>query len=165
MDHNIFFRRLLKPETSLSGTATPLLSPDTARATDILARTIWGEARGEPLAGKEAVANVVINRLRHAQKRGGFWWGHTIVDICTKPYQFSCWNENDPNYKKLIAVGSDDAQFAVCLRIARRAVVGTLPDNTGGADHYHADTIMPSWARDRAPIAVIGNHIFYKLEG
>jgi spore germination cell wall hydrolase CwlJ-like protein len=39
-----------------------------------------------------------------------------------------------------------------------------LNDNTHGADHYHADTILPKWAIDRTPVAVIGNHLFYTLE-
>lgn len=64
----------------------------TAGDIDILARTIYGEARGEPWEGKIAVAWVVRNRA----ERGG-WWGDTIREVCLKPWQFSCWNETDPN--------------------------------------------------------------------
>lgn len=158
----MMFYRTLRPE------AAPAIhqpQEDIDRATDILARTIWGEARGERLAGKEAVANVIMNRARLSKARGKFWWGNDVIGICTAYRQFSCWNENDPNYQKILAVGSDNKIFAMCRRIARRAMQGFLEDNTFGADHYHAASITPAWTEDRLPTAQIGNHIFYKLEG
>lgn len=129
-----------------------------ALAIDVLARTLWGEARGEGSAGMQAVANVVINRAG----KGG-WWGDDVVGVCQKPYQFSCWNKDDPNYRKLLSVDETDLHFATAQRIARRAVYGVLPDITGGADHYHAAGIYPVWSKGEKPVAVIGNHIFYKL--
>lgn len=131
---------------------------------DVLARTLWGEARGEGTEGMEAVACVVLNRVRVAQNRGGkFWWGANIIQVCQKPYQFSCWNRSDPNFRKLQAVDENDLYFATALRIARRAVIGALKDQTGGATHYHANSILPYWAKREKPTATIGNHIFYYL--
>lgn len=46
------------------------------KETDILARTIYGEARGESISGMEAVASVVLNRVAFAKRRGRFWWGN-----------------------------------------------------------------------------------------
>jgi len=47
---------------------------------DVLARTLWGEARGEGTTGLEAVANVVLNRVKMAEENGGkFWWGSNII--------------------------------------------------------------------------------------
>lgn len=133
-------------------------------AVDVLARTIWGEARGQPQEGMEAVASVVLNRVAVAQKNGGkYWWGADIISICQKPYQFSCWNRSDPNYKKLIAVTDRDIHFVTCLRIARRALAGTLSDKTGGATHYHTKAISPHWAQGQKPSVIIEDHIFYKL--
>lgn len=132
-------------------------------AVDVLARTIWGEARGEGALGMEAVASVVLNRTAIAQDRGGYWWGNDIISVCQKPYQFSCWNRSDPNYRMLLDVTDKNIHFATCLRIARRAVAGVLQDVTSGATHYHEKSILPSWAKDQVPCAVIGNHIFYKL--
>lgn len=137
---------------------------ETARETDILARTLWGEARSENVAGKEAVANVIMNRLKHAKKKGSFWWGNDLEEICLKPMQFSCWNKSDVNYRRIIAVDSSDPNFAICLRIAWRALNGTLTDNTFGADHYHADYVTPKWSESRVPVAEIGRHLFYRLE-
>lgn len=128
-------------------------------AVDVLARTIWGEARGEGSAGMQAVAGVVLNRAA----RGG-WWGGDIITVCQKPYQFSCWNKDDPNYRQLLAVDARDLYFATARRIACRAVYGRLDDITDGANHYHAAGISPYWARGEKPCAVIGNHIFYDLK-
>ncbi len=131
---------------------------------DVLARTLWGEARGQGDDGLIAVANVVLNRVEIAQSRGGkFWWGNNIIQVCQKPYQFSCWNRTDPNFKKLQDVDEKNLYFATCLRIARRAVADVLEDNTGGATHYHADYIMPYWAKGKTPTTTIRDHIFYKL--
>lgn len=126
--------------------------------TDVLARTLWGEARGEGSAGMHAVACVVMNRV----VRGG-WWGCGVIEVCQKPFQFSCWNKDDPNYRALLAVDHADIHFATALRTARRAVHGVLPDCTSGANHYHAAGIYPVWSRGERPVAVIGNHIFYRL--
>ncbi len=130
---------------------------------DILARTLWGEARGEGSAGMQAVACVILNRVAEAEKRGRYWWGNNIIQVCQKPYQFSCWNRSDPNYKKLQSVGESDLYFATALRMARRAITGTLGDPTQGATHYHAADITPYWARGEKPSAVIGQHIFYRI--
>jgi spore germination cell wall hydrolase CwlJ-like protein len=130
---------------------------------DTMARTMWGEARGQGSLGLQAVACVILNRVRIARERGDMWWGNTIIQVCQKPYQFSCWNKSDPNYKKLLAVGVDNPYFATCLRLARYAVYARLDDPTHGADHYHAAGIMPFWAQHEKPVAVIGDHIFYRL--
>ncbi len=130
---------------------------------DILARTIWGEARGEGKGGMEAVALVILNRLEVSQQKGGYWWGNTLLDICRKPYQFSCWNQDDPNYRKLITVNESDTSFATALRVARRALLGFVKDPTRNATHYHARSIQPFWAKGQSPSAVIGRHVFYRL--
>lgn len=132
---------------------------------DTLARTIWGEARGEGTAGMEAVACVVMNRYR----RPG-WWSRnpdhipddTIAAVCRDPYQFSCWNPTDPNRLKVLGVTEADPLFRQALAIARRAVAGQLPDRTGGATHYYARYIAaPSWAASMRQTASIGVHRFF----
>lgn len=130
---------------------------------DTLARTLWGEARGEGSGGMQAVACVILNRAAHAKKMGGYWWGNTILDICHKPFQFSCWNKEDPNYRKLLSVDEGDVYFVTARRVATRGVLGFLKDTTQGATHYHARGITPKWAIGQKPSAVIGRHIFYKL--
>jgi cell wall hydrolyse, putative len=128
---------------------------------DVLARTIYGEARGESISGQEAIASVVLNRVAFSKRRGRYWWGNSIADVCQAPWQFSCWNKNDPNYQKLIKVGSEDINFCMCRRIAERAIGGTLEDKTNGATHYHTNSCFPAWAHGKQPCAEIGAHLFY----
>ena len=132
---------------------------------DVLARTLWGEARGEGSGGMEAVANVILNRVKVADENDGkYWWGNNIISVCQKPYQFSCWNRSDANYKKVQSVTEkSDIHFATAMRIARRAIADVLDDTTNGATHYHEKSILPDWARGQKPTVQIGNHIFYNL--
>lgn len=131
--------------------------------TDTLARTMWGEARGEGSIGMQAVAAVIRNRLAVSRAHGKFWWGNSIIGVCQKPYQFSCWNRNDPNYRKVLNVDRRDRFFACALALARQSVAGFLGDPTHGATHYHAAGIYPFWSRGQTPTAVIGKHIFYRI--
>lgn len=133
-------------------------------AVDVLARTLWGEARGEGTKGMEAVACVVQNRVAAAKARKGFWWGNDIIAVCQKPFQFSCWNGNDPQRPKVVAVTARNIHFATAIRVARRCVYGGIADITGGATHYHTLDIMPHWTRGVQPVAIIGHHMFYRLE-
>jgi hypothetical protein len=55
-----------------------------------------------------------------------------------------------------------DPAYAMCLRVARRAVGGALTDPTGGATLCHPVERTPRWARDQAPIACIGRFLFYR---
>lgn len=129
-------------------------------AIDTLARTIWGEARGQGVAGMIAVANVVMNRVA---KPG--WWGRDVPSVCLKKYQFSCWNQGDPNLKKLLTVTEADPQFDQAVAIATKAVAGELADTTNHATSYK-ESALPwpaDWGRPVDPVAVIGQHSFYIL--
>lgn len=149
----LFDTEVMKTENALSARRR--------REVDVLARTLYGEARGETVRGKEAVACVIVNRANRAQARGGYWWGNTIEEVCLKPWQFSCWNENDPNRAKVLAVGPGQRVFDTCVRIAKRAVSGCLQDMTKGATHYHTKAAMPVWSRGRPVCAELGRHQFY----
>jgi len=126
----------------------------------IVAKTLWGEARGEGPDGMKAVANVIFNRL--ARRHRGC---ETPAEVCLDPKQFSCWNTSDPNRGVLAVLGptSLDAQFATALAIASAAVRGALPDATFGALHYVSRHLQPRprWLVGQVPCVVIGNHEFY----
>ncbi len=130
--------------------------PTDEEAVDTLARTLWAEARGEGDDGMKAVACVVLNRVA-----APCWWGRTIVDVCRKPFQFSCWNEGTSSRAQLLRVSSADQAFAQALAIARQAVASGLKDFTRGAMHYHAIEVLPKWARGKAPCFRLGRHVFY----
>ena len=132
---------------------------------DALARTLWGEARGEGYKGMQAVANVIMNRYRQAQKSvsKARQFGATVYDIVTKPYQFSVWLANDPNYAKIMSVDESDTRFILAKDIAFEALSNNLPDITNGADHYHTAAVSPNWSKGQTPVAVIGSHKFFDL--
>lgn len=126
---------------------------------DTLARTIWGESRGESKKGQEAVANVVMNRARNPR-----WWGRDVVTVCTKPWQFSCWNPDTAARRQLLAVTESNAQFRSALQIADRALAGSLADHTQNADHFHTHSARPLWSNGRRPTVSIGGHRFFRIE-
>ena len=131
---------------------------------DVLARTIWGEARGERREGMEAVASVIINRVDWPHKTP-LWWGSSVEEVCKKSSQFEVWNAGNQNLAKMQAVTKEDEQFKTALEIAGLAVARKLSDRTGGATHYYAYKVIspPSWTGDRTPTATIGGHKFYKI--
>ncbi len=91
---------------------------------DILARTLWGEARGESLAGQIAVAWTICNRVNDGKAKS--WWGEGYAGVCQKPCQFSCWNKNDPNYPFLSGAKPIPAAEFVMCRLAAEQVIGGL---------------------------------------
>lgn len=130
----------------------------------VLARTIYGEARSETRKGMEAVADVVMNRVRRK------FFGKSVEGVCRFPEQFSCWNRTDPNFRiirdKKPSLG--DRVFDMCFEIAGHAVQQTAPLHVTPATlHYHAASIAkPSWVRNSPspPLKVTlreGGHIFY----
>jgi spore germination cell wall hydrolase CwlJ-like protein len=129
------------------------------------ARIAWGEARSEGAQGLQAVINVIDNRARMDlfNDNKPDWWGESHAGVATQPYQFSAYNENDPNRPQLEAVTDADPLFVEAVALAAKAVAGRLPDITGGATHYHTTSLTPpDWALGAEPTAVIGKHIFYK---
>jgi spore germination cell wall hydrolase CwlJ-like protein len=131
---------------------------------DIIARTLYGEARGEVatigLIGLEAVASVVWNRWRSNPA----YFGKTPRDVCLKPYQFSCWNRDDPNLKVLLQPIIHDGTYALCRMVAEEFLAGRGSDVVNGSDHYHAVWMSPpSWAQGKNPEIDIGSHRFYRL--
>ena len=134
---------------------------------DVLARTIYGEARGEyfrPDGGVSSlvcVANVICNRAAQPKR-----YGKSIAEVCQRPYQFSCWRKNDPNYVIITRMQyGDDKIFDLCYEVAKNVLAGQWPDLTEGANHYHASwmKIYPAWSLGRTPTKRMGQHIFYKL--
>lgn len=132
----------------------------------MLARTVWGEARGEGETGWAAVAWVIRNR---AEWPGGpHWWGATVSAVCLHPYQFSCWNHNDPNFARLSATKSDTLEnYAEIFAVGSSVMAGDIPDPTGRASHYEVRGTTASWQADAvrrgiAPVR-IGHHDFYRI--
>lgn len=130
---------------------------------DIFARTLWGEARGEGLAGQIAVAWTVRNRVFDGKDKS--WWGEGYAGVCQKAWQFSCWNKTDPNYQFLIGLKLIPFRELAQARGAVDQVIdGKVPDPTGGATHYYATTMLkpPNWVKGAKQTLKLGHHIFFR---
>lgn len=132
------------------------------RDIDILARTLYGEAEANDIDDAEAIAATVMNRVRWRN------WPNTPADVCLQPWQFSCWNANDKNLSRIMAVTESDTWFKTCIGIAVRAINGTLVDRTNGATHYYASYLddrgaTPKWARGKTPsyTNTFGRYVHY----
>lgn len=124
---------------------------------DIMARTIYGEARGTDFLDRMGVAHTILNRVRAEHRRET-----TIAGVCLEPFQFSCWNKDDVNRFKIANVGVDSEIFRACMVAALEAINAKQDaDPTDGATHYHALSITPSWARGHTPCLHTTGHLFY----
>lgn len=125
---------------------------------DILTKTVWGEARGEPLAGKIAVARTVLNRWQSKK-----WFaGETIAETCQKPYQYSAWNWNDPNRLKMLNLSPESPDYIKCREAAEAAEKGDGPEWLQGCTHYRVIGTPAKWADGQTPAGRIGNHEFFR---
>jgi N-acetylmuramoyl-L-alanine amidase len=131
---------------------------------EILARTVFGEARDQPPEGRLAVAYVALNRATDPHRR----WSRALPLVCLQPWQFSCWWQPGANRDVVLATPTDDPVLDACREIAEAAVSGRAVDNVGGANHYlRADlaaTRPPSWYDPAKVTARIGGHVFLRLE-
>jgi Cell Wall Hydrolase/Putative peptidoglycan binding domain len=142
--------------------AAPPVEAETNVTAEILtlARTLYGEARGEPREGIQAVANVILNRVKSDR------YPNTVAKACLQRLQFSCWNKDDPNFRVIAnLLPGANPKFDAILKIAESAVLGGLPSLIGDALHYHAKSIRPSWVT-KSPgatlVATIGSHLFWR---
>jgi spore germination cell wall hydrolase CwlJ-like protein len=130
---------------------------------DVLALTLWGEARGESLVGQIAVGWTIRNRVNDGKAKS--WWGEGYAGVCQKPYQFSCWNKNDPNFVYLTGAKQIPFRELAQARIAADEVIdGKVADPTGGATHYYSTTMPkpPAWTAGAKQTLQLGHHLFFK---
>lgn len=124
---------------------------------ELLSLMIYGEARGESVVGKLAVARVAMNR---AARPG--WWGHSLRDVILAPKQFSCFNPDDPNYTILRGMAETKRFNQVCLVVSEMAIRGITTDPSGGATHYCTVDLHPAWEKAMDELIRIGNHKFFR---
>jgi len=108
----------------------------------LLARMLFGEARNCSDLEKVAIAYTAINRASDGKK----WNGETIKESILKPWQYSCFNKDDPNREKLMNPEKYDAKsFEKCLQISRDVLSEKYKDQTNGATHYfNPDVVKPN---------------------
>ncbi len=120
---------------------------------DTLARTLYGEAKAHDEQDATAIACVVMNRVALPN------WPNDVEAVCIQPYQFSCWNTNDPNRARIFK--ANGAWFDKCVQIAMKAVDHQLVDPTNASTHYHTPAVKPAWSRGKKPVYVTSGHLFF----
>ena len=137
--------------------ATPL---DQMRSLDCLAQAVYYEAGNQSDDGQRAVAQVVLNRVRHPA------WPKSVCGVVYQgplragggcQFTFTC----DGSLGN--APGGMD--WARARRIAADALAGYTFAAVGLATHYHANYVYPAWAPRMVKVAEIGAHEFYRLPG
>jgi spore germination cell wall hydrolase CwlJ-like protein len=131
---------------------------DQQRALLCLSQAVYYEAGFEPLEGRRAVAQVVLNRLRHPafpKSICGVVYQGAGTGTCQ--FTFVC---DGALYRR----PADDA-WREAEAVARAALAGYVEKSVGEATHYHADYVAPRWAPLLAKVAQIGQHIFYRWPG
>lgn len=130
-----------------------------ARALECLTEAVYYEAATEPEGGQRAVAQVVLNRVRHpafpSSVCGVVYQGSTRPTGCQ--FTFTC----DGSMTR----GAVPALWDRARRIAEQALAGQVYAPVGHATHYHANYVLPYWASSQVKTSVIGAHIFYRWPG
>lgn len=128
-------------------------------AAECLALAITYEAGLEPLAGQEAVAQVILNRVRHPAwpdtTCGVVWQGSERRTGCQ--FTFTC----DGSLRRVRSPGA----MAAARDVAVRVLAGESADHVRGATHYHANYVAPYWAPSLTRVRQIATHIFYRNPG
>lgn len=119
---------------------------------DMLALAIHNEARGEPRSGKYAVANVILNRVKHKS------FPNSVRKVVTQPGQFQWYH----NHKLRSRTAPTEEARAIARDIYQKHVSGRRVDNTGGSIFFSSNGVRP------APRAIksvrVGHHQFYRIK-
>lgn len=107
----------------------------------------------------QAVMNVIANRAGGDYRR--------FVAVALRPKQFSMFNRATSKtptqtVDQVVDLYRRHPRWQQAQMLVRQAAAGTLADVTGRANHYHAQSVSPSWANPKHRTAQIGNHLFYR---
>jgi hypothetical protein len=132
---------------------------DSARALHCMTQAIYYEAAREPVRGQQAVAQVVLNRVRHPA------YPHSICGVVyqgsARPtgcqFTFTC--------DGALRWQPQAALWRQAQEVAKRALGGFVDKDVGSATHYHAAYVVPYWAPTLVKMTQVGQHIFYRWTG
>jgi spore germination cell wall hydrolase CwlJ-like protein len=116
-----------------------------------LAGAVYFEARGEPLAGQLAVAEVVINRAASGRFPASY------CGVVLQKSQFSFVKRG-----RMPSLPGDSATWQRAKAIAQIAHRGLWDSEAEGSLYFHAHYVSPSWSNRRQAMARISNHVFYR---
>ena len=151
--------RIMVSELRRTPSSSPgSVSPSGQNDLRCLAEAVYYEARGEALQGRQAVAQVVLNRLNDVG------YPNTVCGVVyerlpgarTCQFSFTCDGSLDR--------APTGAAWADAEAVAQEALTGAFTSLTA-ATHYHNDTVRPSWRHAFDKITTLGRHIFYDGRG
>jgi spore germination cell wall hydrolase CwlJ-like protein len=116
-----------------------------------LAGAVYFEARGEPLAGQLAVAQVIINRTEDGR------FPRSYCGVVAQPGQFSFMRGS-----RMPRVREGSPAWERAVAVARIAHQGLWQSEAEGAVFFHARYVKPGWSRTKTRLAQIDTHIFYR---
>jgi spore germination cell wall hydrolase CwlJ-like protein len=129
------------------------------RALECMTQAVYYEAASEGGDGQRAVAQIVLNRMRHpgypSTVCGVIYQGSDRPTGCQ--FTFTC----DGSLARLPI----QSLWKQARKIAEQALAGKVFAPVGHATHYHADYVLPYWADSLDKSVQIGRHIFYRLKG
>jgi spore germination cell wall hydrolase CwlJ-like protein len=132
---------------------------DRGRALECLTAALYYEAATEPDDGQRAVAQVILNRVRHpafpATVCGVVYQGTERGTGCQ--FSYACDGS--------MARSPAKAQWNRALRIAATALNGSVFAPVGEATHYHTYAVTPAWNRSLVMTAAVGAHFFHRWQG
>ena len=128
---------------------------DTAEPMDeqlrCLAVAVYFEARGEPLAGQLAVAQVIINRTEDGR------FARSYFGVVAQPGQFSFMRGS-----RMPQVREGSPAWTRAVAVAQIAHRGLWESEAGNAVFFHARYVNPGWSQTKTRLAQIDTHIFYR---
>lgn len=116
-----------------------------------LAGAVYFEARGEPLYGQLAVAEVVINRAQDSR------WPASYCGVVYQRAQFSFVRGG-----KMPAINTSKATWRRAKAVARIAHENLWQSEASEAVYFHANYVRPKWSRKKTRVAQIDTHVFYR---
>ena len=145
--------------------ATKVIAFEINKPKFCLAQNIYFESGNQPLAGKVAVAQVVINRVEDNkfpadicgvvyQSKLGTNWRGDIYPLRNKcQFSWYCDGKSD--------IPTDSKTWDQSMLLAERVLDNFYPDITEGALWYHSDAVKPYWSKQLNRTVTIDNHLFY----
>jgi hypothetical protein len=162
MDDARTFNAAIPFSTAPNPAARPLIldagADDFGRAVDCLAAATWYEAGDDPV-GQRAVAQVVLNRMRHPafpkSVCGVVFQGQERRTGCQ--FTFTC----DGALRRT----PSPAAWGRAQTIARQALTGSVYAKVGHSTHYHTDWVVPYWSSSLDKVAEVNTHLFFRWTG
>jgi Cell Wall Hydrolase len=124
-----------------------------------LTAAIYYEAGYEPLQGQRAVAQVILNRVRHPA------FPKSVCGVVNQGSERSTGCQFSFTCDGSLARKPNPAVWDRARGVAIAALGGSVEPSVGQATHYHANYVVPYWAKTLVKVKTIGAHIFYRWPG